>query len=541
MRKTQIFASAVLLAFGLASCTNSGDTVTGGPADGSVGYMSVKVKFQDKKTRASGENDGLEAESEINSLYFVTFNDEEAIVANPDGGFVFKYETFDGPEIIKVGGGATKLLAVANPGTKLLAALNALSGGSNFAVFNEAIASITTAEIVDATKGFAMISTPSDKDDEGDPIAVGSKLSSALVDIDVAVVGNGTGEYETEEEAIAAAEEEPLTVSVERIASKIVLTNTVPTTILPAGSSFSFTSWTLDALNTTYFPFAEKTILGTTHTAAGGTYVRNFYTKDPNYTDNNNSNEEYHSGIAYATVPRTGDDAFIPVLPWEGYYDWKTAADDAGRLAYLVENTMDAPAQRYGNATRVVIKGLYAPAGFTLGQDWFRFAGKDYQTLTALQAAYALVESDGPLATACDKFYASVKAVGGSAVTATDFAGLTAEQIAGIDNGGEVVKDGVNAVIHWYKGSLNYWYYEIRHDNEINGYMEYAKYGVVRNNWYNLSLNTIKGAGTPWYPDLVNPGEDDPKPWDPIDDKYGYIAIDIEAAPWIVWENRMDI
>ncbi len=535
MRKTQIFAAAVMLAFGLASCVTGGDTtVKKGPTEGSVGYMSVKVKFQEK-TRASGENDGLEAESKVNSLYLVTFNDQNAIVANPDGGFLFVYETFAAPEIIKVGGGATKILAVANPGTKLLAVLNSLNGGSNFALFNEAIASITITDIVDATKGFAMISCPTDED-----VDPGDKITSALVDIDVAVVGNGAGEFETEEEAIEEAEENPISISLERIASKIILTNTVPTTILPAGASFSFTSWTVDALNTTYFPFAEKTILSTIHTAVGGTYVSNFYTKDPTYLDTPGL-QSYHPGLAYVTVPRTGANAFTPVLPWDKYYDWKTATNDAGRLAYLVENTMDASAQRYGNATRVVIKGLYAPVGFTLGQDWFRFAGKDYKTLTELQAAYALAESTGPLATACDKFYTSVKAAGGSAVTATNFAGLNAAQIAGIDNGGEVVKDEDRAVIRWYKGSLNYWYYEIRHDNAINGYMEYAKYGVVRNNWYNLSLNTIKDAGTPWYPDLVHPGEDDPKPWDPIDDKYGYIAIDIEAAPWIVWEHNMTI
>jgi hypothetical protein len=71
--------------------------------------------------------------------------------------------------------------------------------------------------------------------------------------------------------------------------------------------------------------------------------------------------------------------------------------------------------------------------------------------------------------------------------------------------------------------------------------MEFGKYGVVRNNWYNLTLNSVSGPGTPWYPDIVNPGDGDPDPYDPIDEGEGYLGITVSAQPWIIWETGMSI
>ena len=68
--------------------------------------------------------------------------------------------------------------------------------------------------------------------------------------------------------------------------------------------------------------------------------------------------------------------------------------------------------------------------------------------------------------------------------------------------------------------------------------MYFGKYGVVRNNWYNLTLNKVNGSGTPWYP---NEGPEDPDPEDPIDEKPGFLAFDIEVAPWVYWETGFEI
>ena len=92
--------------------------------------------------------------------------------------------------------------------------------------------------------------------------------------------------------------------------------------------------------------------------------------------------------------------------------------------------------------------------------------------------------------------------------------------------------------IYWYPKSLNYYYYEIRHDNAANSYMEYGKYGVVRNNYYTLTLTKVNGNGTPWYP---GGGPEDPDEEEDIDKKGAYLHFEIKVAPWIYWTTNFEI
>lgn len=105
------------------------------------------------------------------------------------------------------------------------------------------------------------------------------------------------------------------------------------------------------------------------------------------------------------------------------------------------------------------------------------------------------------LVNACEKFYTQVRtALGGS--DPGSFAALTQDILDNISaNGGELTKE--DGCIYWYQNSLNYYYYEIRHDNAAIDHMEYGKYGVVRNNYYTLTLTKVNGNGTPWYPGVV--------------------------------------
>ena len=538
-----------LLALVMGSCAKTTTPDQPDNGNGQRAYLSIKANFQ-SGTRGSDEIQ-VAGESTLSSLYIVTFNETNQIVGIPGPGASF-YIKIEGssttPPVQLVSSATKKIMVVANPGTGVLAALNALSSTSTFDSFNAAVTNTTVLDIYDATNGFTMISTPPDVDASNVPLAVGATITNALIAVPATSI-KVVSETLDEEAAKAAAAAARVPVDLERLASKVVLKSATPGTILPAGAAFSFLGWTVDAVNTTYFPWSVKTLMGAAHTA--GSYARNFYTQDPNYVDNNlgGTSQLYHSGIAYATINNgTGGD-YAPILPWtssptypNGYYGWMTAA--ATSNAYLVENTMIAAAQRYGNATRVVIKGTYTPVGFTAGEDWFNWAGVNYPDFAALKAAYAAIPSstvDSPLRDACDDFYARVKAYLGTGTTAANFAALTTADLDLVPNGGEVVKDGKNPVIRWYQNGLNYYYYEIKHNNDENGTMAQNKYGVVRNNWYDLTLDRVSGPGTPWYPDLTNPGEGDPDPWDPIDEESGWIGIIVEPQPWILWETGITI
>jgi hypothetical protein len=69
--------------------------------------------------------------------------------------------------------------------------------------------------------------------------------------------------------------------------------------------------------------------------------------------------------------------------------------------------------------------------------------------------------------------------------------------------------------------------------------MALGKYGVVRNNWYDLTLTSVKGPGTPWYPEVENPGPGDPKPQDPIDEQASYLGVTVHVNDWILWTTDM--
>ena len=559
MKRNKIFAMVALLAFGLTSCVKNiegGDSpVKGDPASA---FLSIKIdKTNSAQTRGgSSEQVAVQNEGEIYSLYLITFDASGQIIRIPGGNSYYisisesGTYTFESPSAVKVSSSAENLVAIANPGPQLMAKINALNASSTWAKLNEAISGITVTDIANdnGTQGFAMISSGSNFGSKS-PTSVeinGDKVQYPYVDIKNKMVVVTTTEADAKQAAEAG---QKVQVRIERLASKLVIKEKVGgATPTIAGAKFTLLKWTVDVLNTTYFPFAEKTLRA--NHATGGQYAYNFYTKDPNYDDQMTTGVEpvaiNHTGLAKGTVTPTAPTwSYEPILPWTNYYGWK----DKETLAFVTENTMASTAQRYGNATRIVMKATYTPPGFTEGADWFHWSGTgdNFQTLTDMQTKYTAAGSDPtPFTNACDKFYTSIKRYyteSGQTLTATKFSELVAADItpAKVPNGGQVVKDGSNDVIRWYQGGLNYYYYEIRHDNEADGHMLYAKYGVVRNNWYNLTLNTVSGQGTPWYPDVDRPGPGDPDPKDPIDTESGYLGITITPEPWFYWETGMNI
>ena len=527
MKIKAFLMSAVVAAMAFASCSDNLETPTK-PTDDGIAYLSIRVETYAGATRGSAEDNGA-AESDLKSLYLLTFDNGGNIVGIPGGTYYIPIASGStNPDAVKVSSAATRLLVIANPGTKLLGVINGVNATSNFASLNVAITAAAMGEITDdvtsITKGFAMINSG---DDTGKN--AGDVISDPLIDLTgkIQKVSDYESQADAEAAAKAAAEAARVTVPIERLASKLELKTKTTIDVLPAGATFEFGNWTVDGINTTFFPYAEKTILGVTH--VGTWYKKNFYTKDPNFTGT------VGAGISYTKIDKTGDYSPILVAP----YTWM--AKDI--KTYAIENTMAAAEQKYGNATRIVIKGKYYPVASWTG-DWFNFAGKNYETLALLQAAYTAAGAGSNLETVCDKMfdkidaYATAKAL---TLTGTDFSTLTEADLALIPNGGEVIKDGTNDVIRWYQDGLSYYYYEIRHDNETTKEMDFGKYGIVRNNWYSLTLGKINGAGTPWYPNIEEPGPGDPDPTDPIDESAGYLGITISVAPWIIWNNEIGV
>ena len=567
MLKIKSILVSLLAVAALASCSKENDEnpeVDGGK-NYDVAYVSISMTNpKTTGTRASSEQPSLPAESLINELYVITFNSSKAVTKDADAT---EYATVLGSGTfgtnsgvttpntpIKVGTDTKYLLVVANPGTVLKNRLDNISTGATYADINAMITVPTKlnqpsnaylVEEVVHTNGCAMINAGFFDDSDGDPANHAWK-DECLLDVSDKIVL--AKDHKTETQALNAAKSNPATLEIERLAAKLEVMIGSPLEVGPFDDDtnaslgqFDFGNWTIDYYNSLMFPFAKKTTTASSHTA--GFYKSNFYTVDPNFTTAGGS--EYLTGLVKNV---------LDAATREPKVEWVSNSTVAGEnCTYCIENTMDEGFQKFGAATRLVLKGKYAPwpAGdFTLGEDWYRLPNGtnsvNFKSFADLLAAYtpakAKAEADRTaqeklLVTACELFYTQIQ----PALTINDpgdFASLTQAILDAnnIPNGGELTKE--EGCIYWYPKSLNYYYYEIRHDNAANDHMEYGKYGVVRNNYYTLTLTKVNGNGTPWYP---GGGPEDPDEEEDIDKLGAYLHFEIKVAPWVYWTTNFEI
>ena len=175
-------------------------------------------------------------------------------------------------------------------------------------------------------------------------------------------------DYKSEAQAQNAAKSNPATLEIERLAAKleVMIGGSLEVGPFEDGTNaslgqFDFGNWTIDYYNSLFYPFAKKTTTASSHTT--GFYKSNFYTVDPNFTTAGGT--EYLTGIIKNTLDAATRE---PKVEWVA--ESATAGDN---YKYCIENTMAAGYQKFGAATRLVLKGQYAPwksGEFTLGNDW---------------------------------------------------------------------------------------------------------------------------------------------------------------------------
>ena len=567
MLKIKSILVSLLAVAALASCSNENleenPEVEGG-AGYDVAYVSISLTNPKVPgSRASGEHTALEKESKINELYLITFDagkvvtmDEKATkYATVLGSSSFDTDDASGVTTpntpVKVNPNTKYLLVVANPGYQLKSRLDAIAADATYATINAMVTvpenntkpnNAYLVEEVVHSKGCAMINVGFYDD-------VNSKWEDeCLLDVSDKIVL--VSDYKSEAQAQNAAKSNPATLEIERLAAKLEVMIGSPLAVGPfedgtnaSLGQFDFGNWTIDYYNSLFYPFAKKTTTASSHTT--GFYKSNFYTVDPNFTTAGGT--EYLTGIVKNTLDATTREPKV---------EWVTESTDASKkYKYCIENTMAEGYQKFGAATRLVLKGQYAPwksGEFTLGNDWYRLPNGtnsvNFKSFADLLTAYteakdketnseAMNSQEKLLVSACELFYSQIK----SELTTNDpgsFASLTQAILDAnnIQNGGELCKE--EGCIYWYPKSLNYYYYEIRHDNAANSYMEYGKYGVVRNNYYTLTLTKVNGNGTPWYP---GGGPEDPDEEEDIDKKGAYLHFEIKVAPWIYWTTNFEI
>ncbi len=509
----------------MAACSNDEEMTTGGqnqlPVDGREAYMSVSVAMpKSTGTRAPGEDHGSTEEQKVDKVLLALFDasdvcletkklDVTDYILNVGGADKSGY---DG-KAFKVPSATAKVLAVVNPSDKFSAACVV---SASWTVINGAVEQ-TLEEVTGATKdNFMMINAG----DNANPAA------GALVTANVKVV-DGTA-YADATAAMAAAEADRSVIRVDRVVAKVSLGTNPGGVTVPAGVTCTFGDWALNVTNRSMFPYSEIVM------PAGGSAGAD-YRIDPNY-------ELAGFNVSQFNYLKVAADGSLPT-------DFSAMTDSK----YCLENTMADDAQTQAQTTAAVVSAVYTPNSFTAGESWFRLLGVTYKTLDDLQAVYNAAKTaaapdaaQAQTITLCDQFHARISAAAtaqGKTVGA-DFATVTIAELDAVANGGEYSKPdataGETVGVEYFQKGVCYYNILIRHDDAITGTMALGKYGVVRNNWYTLTINSVKQPGTPWIPDTTDP-TDPAKPGENDDDAEAYLSVNITVNPWTTWSQGVDL
>lgn len=217
---------------------------------------------------------------------------------------------------------------------------------------------------------------------------------------------------------------------------------------------------------------------------------------------------------------------------------------NADAIGYCLENTFDLANQMQSQTTRVVFKATFAPEGatpetfYTIGASSVIYNKKGMQNLVKAEAIKLFEDkNDGDKYTFADN--TSVSATAGKHTievgdVAYDGTALTAEEI-------EALNESIGSINTYLNGECYYvariqhfgqtytpWTsteptYGLEDDKVIANNNYLGRYGMVRNNWYELAVNDIKTLGSPVVPETPNT---------PDDEKTYYLSFKVNMHSW---------
>ena len=342
----------------------------------------------------------------------------------------------------------------------------------------------------------------------------------------------------TAQNTIEKAKATPAKVYVERAVGKVEAgikpnaagwtngTYTVPTGSGNAGAKITILKWTLNITNNAAYvsrQVDDKWLNTTTYPVeqfVGGVEPKRIYwAQDPNYKTTSTSQ-------LYSFTP--GNES-------------ANVTTDLDASEYCLENTFDIAHQTQDQTTRVVFKAKYVPAGFTDGEDWYTIGS----TTTPLHASQAETLINSKIREINHNEGSSIPNINMNDLYATVDNKLTTNSFQS-----SITQEQVNKVneaigsIKVYKGGICYYWARVRHFNDFseswNGtnhtsYTEsydLGRYGIVRNNWYRVNINTVKNPGEPTI-DV---------PTNRIDDENNYyIDCDINILSWAYRSQDIDL
>lgn len=326
-----------------------------------------------------------------------------------------------------------------------------------------------------------------------------------------------------------------------------------------AGDKVDIEGWTLDVTNTKTYPvhvteglWADTWKTTTTPAATNGASMDRFHdTKltefprvywglDPNYSTD------------YKTVAACEGEFNLVANQTDLSKAFKTG-EDAKKPQYCLENTFDIDHMVQGQTTRVLFSAKYTPNGFGENETFYKM-GNSSQLWNATKveaqikakAMEVLREADETKvtvtldATANDLTKAGVHFVAAANVTHVGGPALTpAEEKQLNEKLGfkEATETDAAVGLSTFESGVSYYIARVKHFGDYltkweagndtygsNNANWLGRYGVLRNNWYELSVSSVSGPG---YPDVPKVNPTDP---DDVNDQY--INVEVKILDW---------
>ena len=326
-----------------------------------------------------------------------------------------------------------------------------------------------------------------------------------------------------------------------------------------AGGKVEIKNWQLDVTNNSTFPVHQTSGLKTAWDQIWNTprfydktstaFQRVYWGEDPNY------NEAKYQDLANCKT------AFKMI----------TKDDVNGVTAnpqYCLENTFDLNNMKQGQTTRVVFKAVFTPKGFTGTDKTFYKIGNntdiwtkahlEEQIRTVALTAMGITDADeqGKYKVKLDATHNNISGEAGQHLIKAE--NITYNPGEGTSEGESTSKvdqkvvDTINeklglsdsAGISTYLNGEAYYIARIKHFNALtpwNAGEAYGtandkylgRYGVLRNNWYELSVNSVSGLGYPDVPEV--------KPTLPDDENDQYISVSVKILSWAKRSQNIDL
>lgn len=586
MKKTKFFALA-FAALTLGACSSDDLVEQKHPSvtPGEKGYVSVAVNLPSQPSSRANDNfdDGLESEYNVVDATLLVFSGATEDAAKFTGAYPLTLN--DGTQL---GGNITTTYQVTQQITKPLEAgddIYALvminskkvlkgSAEAGWQILGNALTTnTTTVAQVKAMSGNVTAADLADPSGEGGYFYMtNAPLYSVPGGVSEPANGAVTTLTKINAENIfstkAEAEDNPAaSIYVERGVAKVTVTDG-GTAGQNGNLNYTINGWTLDMTNTASYAVRNVTgadwwtlysilaatpdyrFVGSVPVAAG--LYRTYFGMDPNYNADGTFNEQIGEAPAALTA--------------------------LNGTAYCLENTFDVDHQNQDQTTRVIVAAtLTGVGGDANGNDFYVVNNnKDNVLNTAGLEAYVkkqYLENPEIVAILTDAD-AGLKAGEENKLTGNDLTvtygdraassadvmvlNITVNESAATKFKGEAIPaalgriEGVIAEINedkiaYYKGGVSYYPVMIQHfgddqtpwtagpesyptPNRDDNYL--GRWGVLRNNWYEINVTGVKSIGSPVVPEVYGTPDDPVESW---------ISVEINVLSWAKRTQSADL